>query len=93
MDIDMDYCIRTDDEKTFDLLLLDTGLGVKTDDNVVPVSSEVLIDRIGAITMGEMHYPQYHANIRLLNEPDAEQDKMLAPFTINPSDPAYRAWA
>lgn len=89
-----DYCLQNADEAEFNQLMLMTGLGVEDEDgNVVPASYEVLIDRIGPITMGEVTYPEYYSNLRLLFEPSEEQAAALAPFTIDPSQPQYRTWA
>lgn len=89
-----DYCLQNADEAEFNQLMLMTGLGVEDEDgNVVPASYEVLIDRIGPITMGEVTYPEYYSNLRLLFEPSEEQVAALAPFTIDPSQPQYRVWA
>jgi hypothetical protein len=93
-----DYCLKNIDQAEFDGLMLLTGLGVEvTDDEdttiVVAASPEVLIDRIGPITMGEVTYPEYYSNLRLLFEPTEEQVEALAPFAIDPSQPQYRVWA
>jgi len=90
----MDYCLKNKDQAEFDGLMLLTGLGVEDEDgNVVAASPEVLIDRIGPITMGEVTYPEYYSNLRLLVEPTEEQVEALAPFVIDPSSPHYRVWA
>jgi hypothetical protein len=96
-----DYCLKNTDEAEFNQLMLDTGLCVDTDDGVVPASYEVLIDRIGPITIWdysvepptETVYPEYYTNLRLLFEPTEEQATQLAVFTIDPSSPHYRVWA
>lgn len=88
-----DYCLQNADEAEFNQLMLMTGLGVEDEDgNVVPASYEVLIDRIGPITMGDITYPDYYTNVRLLFEPSEEQVTALAPFAIDPSQPQYRNW-
>ena len=90
----MDYCLKNKDQAEFDGLMLLTGLGVEDEDgNVVAASPEVLIDRIGPITMGEVTYPEYYSNLRLLVEPTEEQVAALTPFAIDPSSPHYRVWA
>jgi len=90
----IDYCLKNKDQAEFDGLMLLTGLGVEDEDgNVVAASPEVLIDRIGPITMGEVTYPEYYSNLRLLVEPTEEQVEALAPFVIDPSSPHYRTWA
>lgn len=90
----IDYCLKNKDQAEFDGLMLLTGLGVEDEDgNVVAASPEVLIDRIGPITMGEVTYPEYYSNLRLLVEPTEEQVEALAPFAIDPSSPHYRVWA
>lgn len=97
-----DYCTKNVDEAEFNQLMLDTGLGVEDEDgNVVPASYEVLIDRIGPITIWDYSvdppvpttYPEYYTNIRLLTEPTEEQVAALTPFLIDPSQPQYRVWA
>ena len=88
-----DYCLQNADEAEFNQLMLMTGLGVEDEDgNVVPASYEVLIDRIGPITMGDVTYPDYYANIRLLVEPTEEQVTALSACAIDPSQPQYRVW-
>jgi hypothetical protein len=104
-----DYCLQNIDEAEFNQLMLDTGLCVEVTEGkgktavttVVPASYEVLIDRIGPITMWdysvepptETVYPEYYSNLRLLFEPTEEQATQLAVFTIDPSAPQYRVWA
>ncbi len=101
-----DYCLKNIDQAEFDGLMLLTGLGVEvTDDEdntvVVAASPEVLIDRIGPITIWDYSveppvsttYPEYYSNLRLLFEPTEEQVEALAPFAIDPSAPQYRVWA
>lgn len=98
-----DYCLKNIDQAEFNSLMLDTGLCVETEDGVVPASYEVLIDRIGPITIVTGYddngdpitktYPEYYVNLRLLAEPTEEQALALAPFTIDPSAPQYRVWA
>lgn len=96
-----DYCLKCADEAEFDGLMLLTGLGVKSDDGVMPVSHEVLIDRIGPITIvtdaqadppETKTYPEYHVNLRLLFEPTKKQAEALAAYVIEPSAPNYRVW-
>jgi hypothetical protein len=93
----IDYCLQNTDEAEFNQLMLDTGLCVEViegeDTTIVPASYEVLIDRIGPITIGETTYPEYYSNLRLLFEPTEEQTAALAPFVIDPSQPHYRTWA
>ena len=98
----MDYCLQNTDAAEFDGLMLLTGLGVEQDGAVVPVSSDVLIDRIGPITRqtgtdanGEpiyTVYPDYYTNLRLLTDPSAEQAAALAAYAVDPSAPQYRVW-
>lgn len=97
-----DYYLQTTDQAEFDGLMLLTGLGVESDGQVVPASSEVLIDRIGPITRqtgtdanGDPIYtthPEYHVNLRLLSEPTPEQAAALAAVCIAPGQPQYRVW-
>jgi hypothetical protein len=93
----IDYCLKNTDEAEFNQLMLDTGLCVEVtegeDTTIVPASYEVLIDRIGPITLGDVTYPEYYTNLRLLFEPTEEQVAELTPFVIDPSQPHYRAWA
>lgn len=92
-----DYCLQNVDEAEFNQLMLDTGLCVEVtegeDTTIVPASYEVLIDRIGPITMNDVTYPEYYSNLRLLFEPTEEQVAALTPFIIDPSSPHYRVWA
>jgi hypothetical protein len=92
-----DYCLQNADEAEFNQLMLDTGLCVEVtegeDTTIVPASYEVLIDRIGPITMNDVTYPEYYSNLRLLFEPTEDQVAALTPFIIDPSSPHYRVWA
>jgi hypothetical protein len=99
-----DYCLKNTDEAEFDQLMLDTGLCVKDEDgNVVPASYEVLLDKIGPITMVTGYdengdpitetYPEYYSNLRLLFEPSEDQVAALTVFAVDPSQPQYRVWA
>lgn len=47
----IDYCLKNADIAEFNTLMLSSGLCVETDEGIVPVSYEVLIDRIGSITI------------------------------------------
>ena len=97
----IDYCLKNADEAEFDALMVSLGFCVETDDGIVPASYEVLIDRIGPITIWdysvepptETVYPEYYTNLRLLFEPTEEQADQLALFAIDPSEPHYRVWA
>ena len=93
----IDYCLKNTDEAEFNQLMLDTGLCVEVtegeDTTIVPASYEVLIDRIGPITIGETTYPEYYTNLRLLFEPTEDQVAALTPFVIDPNSPHYRVWA
>ena len=93
----IDYCLKNTDEAEFNQLMLDTGLCVEVtegeDTTIVPASYEVLIDRIGPITMNDVTYPEYYSNLRLLFEPTEDQATALTPFIIDPSSPHYRTWA
>jgi hypothetical protein len=93
----VDYCLQNVDEAEFNQLMLDTGLCVEVtegeDTTIVPASYEVLIDRIGPITMNDVTYPEYYSNLRLLFEPTEDQVAALTPFIIDPSSPHYRVWA
>jgi hypothetical protein len=93
----IDYCLKNADEAEFNKLMLATGLCVEVtegdDTTIAPASYEVLIDRIGPITIGETTYPEYYSNLRLLFEPTEDQTAALAPFVIDPSSPHYRVWA
>jgi hypothetical protein len=93
----IDYCLKNADKAEFDTVMLATGLCVEVtegeDTTIVPASYEVLIDRIGPITIGETTYPEYYTNLRLLAGPTEDQAAALAPFVIDPSQPHYRTWA
>jgi hypothetical protein len=97
----IDYCLKNADKAEFDTVMLATGLcvevtegeGKETVTTIVPTSYEVLIDRIGPITIGKVTYPEYYTNLRLLFEPTEEQNKVLSQYAIDPSQPQYRVWA
>jgi hypothetical protein len=97
----IDYCLKNADEAEFNKLMLATGLCVEVTEGegkeavttVVPASYEVLIDRIGPITIGDKTYPEYYVNLRLLFEPTEEQNKVVSQYAIDPSQPQYRVWA
>ena len=104
----IDYCLKMDSDEQFDDLMLETGLGVKVEDEeglitVEPASYLVLFDRIGPITMqtgvdenGDpvtITYPEYYVNLRLLDDATPDQAAALAVYAIDPSQPQYRGWA
>jgi hypothetical protein len=93
----IDYCLKNADEAEFNKLMLATGLCVEVTEGeetiIVPASYEVLIDRIGPITMGDVAYPEYYTNLRLLFEPTEEQNRVLSQYAVDPSQPQYRVWA
>ena len=86
----IDYCLQMKDAAEFNAVMSSCGL-IDAEGN--PASYEVLIDRIGPITLGEVTYPEYYVNLRLLLEPTEAQAAALAPFAIDPSQPQYRVWA
>lgn len=88
----IDYCLKHTDAAEFDAIMLSIGLCVENDKEVVPCDYTILVDRIGPITMGETHYPEYYVNLRVLGELTEEQIATLDKFAINPSDPQYRTW-
>ena len=92
----IDYCLQNKDEAEFNQLMLDTGLCVEVtegeDTVVAPADYTILIDRIGPITIGEITYPEYYSNLRLLTDPTEKQVEMLAKYAIDPSQPQYRTW-
>jgi hypothetical protein len=97
----IDYCLKNADEAEFNKLMLATGLCVEVTEGegkaavttIVPVDYTALIDRIGPITLGDVTYPEYYSNLRLLFEPTEDQVAALTPFIIDPSSPHYRTWA
>ena len=104
-----DYCLKNSDEAEFNALMVSLGFCVEVTEgegedavtSIVPASYEVLIDRIGPITIWdysvepptETVYPEYYTNLRLLFEPTEDQAAQLALFTIEPGSPHYRVWA
>jgi hypothetical protein len=93
-----DYCTQSATEADFNTAMLDCGLCVEVDDgegnlSVQPASYLILIDRIGPITIGDVTYPEYYTNIRLLCDPTEDQAAALAAISIDPSQPQYREWA
>ena len=96
----IDYCLKNTDEAEFDTVMLATGLCVEVTEGegkeavttIVPASYEVLIDRIGPITMGDVTYPEYYTNLRILGLLNEEQVKAIDVYAIDPSQPQYRTW-
>jgi hypothetical protein len=96
----IDYCLKNADEAEFNKLMLATGLCVEVTEGegkeavttIVPVSYEVLIDRIGPITIGDKTYPEYYTNLRILGLLNEEQVKAIDVYAIDPSQPQYRTW-
>lgn len=94
----IDYCLKMVDEASFDTMMIRISLcTLSTDDEgheqVVPISPAVCIDKIGPITMGDVTYPEYYVNLRLLDDATPEQAAALAAYAIDPSQPQYRVWA
>ena len=95
-----DYCLKCVDQAECDAALLAAGL---IDDEGLPVSYEVLIDRIGPITKATgvdengdsvfITYPEYYVNLRLLFEASEEVAAILLPLSVDPTQPQYRVWA
>jgi hypothetical protein len=96
----IDYCLKNADEAEFNQLMLDTGLCVEVTEGedeeavttIVPASYEVLIDRIGPITIGDKTYPEYYTNLRILGLLNEEQVKAIDVYAIDPSQPQYRVF-
>ena len=96
----IDYCLKNLDEAEFNQLMLDTGLCVeitKGEDEeavttITPADYTILIDRIGPITIGEITYPEYYSNLRILGLLNEEQVKQIDQFAIDPSQPQYRVF-
>ncbi len=96
----IDYCLKNADEAEFNKLMLATGLCVEVTEGegkeavttIVPASYEVLIDRIGPITIGDKTYPEYYTNLRILSLLNEEQVKAIDVYAIDPSQPQYRTW-
>ena len=96
----IDYCLKNADEAEFNKLMLATGLCVEVTEGegkeavttIVPASYEVLIDRIGPITIGDVTYPEYYTNLRILGLLNEEQVKAIDVYAIDPSQPQYRTW-
>lgn len=93
----IDYCLKNTDEAEFNKLMLDTGLCVEVTEGeetaiVIADAATTLIDRIGPITMGEVTYPEYYSNLRLLNGATEDQAAALTVYAIDPSAPQYRTW-
>jgi hypothetical protein len=96
----IDYCLKNADEAEFNKLMLATGLCVEVTEGegkeavttIVPASYEVLIDRIGPITIGDVTYPEYYTNLRILGLLNEEQVKAIDVYAIDPSQPQYRVF-
>jgi hypothetical protein len=97
----IDYCLKNADEAEFNKLMLATGLCVEVTEGegkeavttIVPASYDVLIDRIGPITIGDKTYPEYYTNLRILGVLNEERVKAIDVYAIDPSQPQYRVWA
>jgi hypothetical protein len=95
-----DYCLKNADEAEFNKLMLATGLCVEVTEGegkeavttIVPASYEVLIDRIGPITIDDKTYPEYYTNLRILGLLNEEQVKAIDVYAIDPSQPQYRVF-
>lgn len=93
-----DYYLRTTDQAEFEQLMIDTGLGVMSEDDVQPASVAVCIDRIGPIVKfdtsteppTEIVHTEYHVNLR--GTFTDEQTAALEPMCVYPPVP-YRVWA
>jgi hypothetical protein len=96
----IDYCLKNADEAEFNKLMLATGLCVEVIEGegkeavttIVPASYEVLIDRIGPITIDDKTYPEYYTNLRILGLLNEEQVKAIDVYAIDPSQPQYRVF-
>jgi hypothetical protein len=96
----IDYCLKNADEAEFNKLMLATGLCVEVTEGkgkeavttIVPASYEVLIDRIGPITIDDKTYPEYYTNLRILSLLNEEQVKAIDVYAIDPSQPQYRVF-
>jgi hypothetical protein len=96
----IDYCLKNADEAEFNKLMLATGLCVEVTEGegkeavttIVPASYEVLIDRIGPITIDDKTYPEYYTNLRILGLLNEEQVKAIDVYAIDPSQPQYRVF-
>lgn len=91
------YNLKNADAEEFDLLLLDTGLGVEAVDDdgnacVVPLPYDVFVDRIGPITLGGVYYPEYYTNLYVIPPLTPEQEALLKPYIVYPAQPQYRVW-
>lgn len=47
----VDYCLKNTNEEEFNDLMLSSGLCIETEEGIVPSSYQILIDRIGPITI------------------------------------------
>lgn len=96
----IDYCIKNANEAEFNKLMLDISLcaeikegeGNEAVTTIAPADYTILIDRIGPITIGEITYPEYYSNLRLLNGAAEKQVEMLVKYAIDPSQSQYRTW-
>lgn len=84
----IDFYLRNKDEAEFNQLMVDANL--YTED--ASPASGVLVDKIGPITIGDIVYPEYYTNLRILIELSEEQVTLLNTFAITPTV-QYRTWA
>lgn len=95
----IDFNLRADTRKALDAALATAGL---IDEEGNPVSERIMVDYIGPITrqigFDEKEpvfetIPEYHANLRLLDDATDEQIKALADITVPEPNNPYRVWA
>lgn len=91
-----DFYLKTENEIVMNQVLLDLGLVALTEEEgFVPVQG-VYLDVIGSFYRTkndvEVHYPEWHVNLRSLIELTEEQEQVLTGISVTPSEP-IRVWA
>ena len=84
----IDFYLMNKDEAEFNQLMVDATLYTEEGTPVIGV----LVDKIGPITIGDIVYPEFYTNLRILTELSAEQLTLLNTFAITPTV-QYRTWA
>lgn len=89
----MDFYLKNETKEEFDQMIVHLGLAQWSVEEIVPTSYQVVIDRIGSITINEVYYPEYYTNVRITCGLTEEQIQTLNLFTVNPGESQYRKWA
>lgn len=89
----MDFYLKNETEEEFNQLMIYLGLAEQCYGGIVPVSYQIVIDRIGPILINETYYPEYYTNVRITCGLTEEQIQILNLYTVSPGESQYRKWA